>query len=252
MRLDIFDAVKRVVFRKGRTKGATLADLMRQTRYDTDKDDGYLENYEEFFGPIRDKNIKLLELGINTGGSLLLWRDYFTRGVIAGLDSAPVTLDDATGRVHTYQGLQQDCELLDRIAREIAPDGFDIVIDDASHIAEFSRISFGHIFLHHLRPGGIYVIEDWGTGYWESWPDGKKFQATSAGLIDDAAGSGCRSSATGEYTNHSYGMVGLIKELVDECGMGDITKPELGIPPPRESRIKKIQVSHGQVFILKG
>jgi hypothetical protein len=34
---------------------------------------------------------------------------------------------------------------LDRIAGERAPDCFDIIIDDASHIAEFTKISFWHL-----------------------------------------------------------------------------------------------------------
>lgn len=54
-----------------------------------------------------------------------------------------------------------------------------------------------------------------------------------------------------QYLNHSYGMVGFIKELVDECGMGDITMPHYGIQPYRDPRIEKIQISHGQVFVVK-
>src|SRR5438309_8699047 len=52
---------------------------------------------------------------------------------------------------------------------ETAPEGFDVIIDDCSHIGELTRISFWHLFEHHLKPGGLYVIEDWSTGYWDSW-----------------------------------------------------------------------------------
>ena len=51
--------------------------------------------------------------------------------------------------------------------------------------------------------------------------------------------------------NHSFGMVGFIKELVDECGMGEITDPTYGVPPYRPSKFQKMQIVPGQVFIIK-
>ncbi|MGI9105179.1 MAG: hypothetical protein ACR2G4_02910 [Pyrinomonadaceae bacterium] len=63
-------------------------------RYDTDKkiNAHYLRNYEEYFARLVDQEIRLLELGIYYGGSLLLWRDYFQKGIIVGLDINPVSL----------------------------------------------------------------------------------------------------------------------------------------------------------------
>ncbi len=139
------------------------------------------------------------------------------------------SIHDSTGRIRTYQGLQQDSDLLDQIRRECAPDGFDIVIDDASHVADDARTSFLHLFHHHLKPGGLYVIEDWGTGYWDSWPDGKRYDGS----------------------NHTAGMVGFVKELVDELGMLDITDPSRGIPPLRKPSIANIYMTYGQVFMRK-
>ena len=46
-------------------------------------------------------------------------------------------------------------------------------------------------------------------------------------------------------------MVGFIKELVDECGMDDATDPDRGVPPLRSSTIDRMQVSHGQAFVVK-
>ena len=58
-----------------------------------------------------------------------------------------------------------------------APGGFDIIIDDASHIGELTKTTFWHLFDHHLKPGGLYAIEDWGTGYLDDFSDGKKIQS---------------------------------------------------------------------------
>jgi len=96
----------------------------------------YLKNYEKYFLPFVNKEIKLLEIGVFKGESLLFWRDYFLKGTIIGLDVNKVDLEDPTGRIHIYQGFQQDLKILDMIGKKAGPNGFDIIIDDASHIGE--------------------------------------------------------------------------------------------------------------------
>jgi SAM-dependent methyltransferase len=206
----------------------TLVELVATGGYDTDKGPDYLIQYEEFLAPRREQVLRVLELGVLRGGSLRLWRDYFPNAIVVGLDAEPVVLLDETGRVRLYQGRQEDTRLLDRIGREVAPKGFDLIVDDASHMAAPTRESFWHLFVHHLRSGGLYAIEDWGTGYWESWADGHRYAR-----------------------DHCHGMVGFVKELVDECGMADITHPERGLPPQRASRFQKVHVSGGLVLVVK-
>ena len=56
-------------------------------KYDSDKiNSRYLEQYDPIFAPYINNKISLLELGVLKGGSLLLWRDYFPEGTIAGID----------------------------------------------------------------------------------------------------------------------------------------------------------------------
>jgi SAM-dependent methyltransferase len=238
--------------------------------YDTDKFPPYLRVYEELFAPLLERDIRLLEIGVKKGGSLLLWRDYFPRGRIVGLDVEPVEVPDPTGRIVVFQGLQQDTRLLADIGGKMAPAGFDVIIDDGSHIGEYTRTSFWFLFPRHLKPGGLYVIEDWGTGYWNSWADGLRF-----GGRTDPPGSAPREASVhetrlGAYVRkalgklspamlardrgtggHTAGMVGFIKELVDECAMADITHPTLGTPPFRASQLERLQVTPGQVVVVK-
>jgi SAM-dependent methyltransferase len=248
--------------------------LLDAANYDTDKAEHshYLRNYEDYFQPLADREVKLLELGIYKGGSLLLWRDYFTKGIIVGLDLNPVAVADESGRIRLYQGQQQDTDLLDRMAQENAPEGFDIIIDDCSHIGELTRISFWHLFDNHLRPGGIYVIEDWSTGYWDSFFDGVsfsyqpklKFSPTLFRIRSSLAHLQRSVPALNiilqpvkrilngrQFHSHDYGLVGFTKELVDECGRADITRADLGRPPYRPSKFKEMRIVPGQVFIVK-
>jgi hypothetical protein len=265
---------------------------LRAYEYSAEKHQLYLNHYERHFKSLAARDIKLFELGVYKGGSLLQWRDFFTNGQIVGLDLEPVHIDDPTGRIRTYRGDQRDLRLLDQIASECAPDGFDIIIDDASHIAAYTKISFWHLFDNYLKAGGYYVIEDWRVSYWEGWPDGARyewpiptpapppqFSSTTesnsrlpnyhdliAGLAKRALGTiGARSitkPASRLYRkvkyrqrrlpSHDYGMVGLIKQLVDELGMDAITNPERnGTPPQRFPKFQRIEICPGQVFIVK-
>jgi hypothetical protein len=219
-------------------------------KYDTDRSQLYLNNYERHFQSIRNQDVKLLELGINKGGSLLMWRDYFPRGTIAGLDLERVDIEDGTGRIRIYQGDQSDLRLLDRIASECAPDGFDIIIDDASHIGEITSLSFWHFFTNWLKPGGLYVIEDWRTGYWPDWPDGGKFAGARKSPASRLLGKITRSGW--HLKSHDCGMVGFIKQLVDELGIDAITSPTRGgKSSQRFPGFQRMEIDPGQVFIIK-
>jgi len=192
-----------------------------------DKGRDYLDAYAPFLGPLRDRPVRLLEIGVGSGASLRLWRDYFPNGIVAGLDRETVAIDDASSHVRIYRGLQEDVALLDRIGAEAGP--FDVIVDDASHVAEATRVSFWHLARHHLNPRGFFIVEDWGTGYWDSWPDGRGY----------------------EGRNHIHGMVAFVKELVDEVGMEDITKPGRGLSPPRAPLFRSMHIFSGHVLLQK-
>jgi hypothetical protein len=76
----------------------------------------------------------------------------------------------------------------------------------------------------HLKPGGLYAIEDWGTGYLDDFPDGRKFQpkpsirAHLRSLLPRRLGKKMKVP----FPCHSYGTVGFVKELVDEQGAAGV------------------------------
>ena len=211
--------------------------------YDTDKSRGFLRNYQACFSRFSG-SVHLLELGVFHGGSLLLWRDYFEQGSIAGLDINEVQVPDESGRIKVYQGRQEDIDLLDRIGNESGP--FDIIIDDASHLAQPTKVSFWRLFDRHLKPGGVYVIEDWRVGYWGSWPDGgqygKEEKRPLFGGKDDPK----------RLKSHDHGLVGFVKQLVDEMGADAYTHSSRGsTEPQRMPKFRCIEFFAGQVFVTK-
>ena len=47
---------------------------------------GYIKIYEKYFESIRNENLKILEIGIADGKSLLMWSDYFKNSTVIGID----------------------------------------------------------------------------------------------------------------------------------------------------------------------
>jgi hypothetical protein len=157
--------------------------------YWSDKAGGhrYTRQYERHLRHLRRRSITLLEIGIGGydspswgGASLRMWRDYFFRGEIHGLDICEKRIDEPRIRVH--RGDQSDEEFMDALGREFGP--FDVIVDDGSHRNAHVRASFTALFHHHLRPHGIYVIEDMATAYDPDYGGGPPgHPGTSAELV---------------------------------------------------------------------
>lgn len=171
-------------------------------KYGAGKGKFLMARYEELFKDLKDKDIRLLELGIYKGGSLRMWRDYFSKGKIAGFDRNPQWMINGEPRISTLCIDQKD---IPNIGKETFFD-FDIIIDDCSHIGSLTRKSFRYLFDNHLKSGGIYVIEDWHTGY--------RNPVKKGGEIFDYEG-----IAYVEGNNHLSGMAGFVKELIDELAI---------------------------------
>jgi hypothetical protein len=220
-------------------------------QYDSDKiKNHYLEVYDPIFQPWVEREIVMLELGVHRGGSLLLWRDYFPRGTIVGVDIDLPEGFEPGERIHLHEGSQDDPTFLSRVADTHAPNGFDIIIDDASHLGELTKKAFWHLFDNHLKPNGLYVIEDWGTGYFDDWPDGKSYDLEPQSPDALPAAERAQVQKT-PMRSHNYGMVGFLKQLIDEQGASDVTKGRVTGTPTRRSKFRSIYITPFLVFIIK-
>jgi SAM-dependent methyltransferase len=181
----------------------------------------YLGIYERVLGPLRFRRCALLELGVWGGDSLAMWRDGMPRATIVGLDLSPPAVDLGR-RVKLVQGDQTDGELLRRVRAQYAPAGFDVIIDDASHLGVTTARSLQQLYREHLKPGGVYCIEDWGTGYLPTWPDGEELRGLVGAAQLDRSSSGDELADDGpvHIASHDIGMVGLVKRLVDHVAAG--------------------------------
>jgi len=120
---------------------------------------------------------RVLDVGVYKGGSVVFLNEVFHPEKLVAIEKSPVGVralaryceDPArVDRLHVFLGVNQaDRPALDRICgREFADQPLDLVVDDASHFYEETRSTFRELF-PRLRPGGIYIIEDWA---WAHWP----------------------------------------------------------------------------------
>jgi hypothetical protein len=132
----------------------------------------YTPHYQRHLESYRGRPINLLEIGIGGyqqdgrgGASLRMWKHYFPKAQIFGLDLFDKSFVDEP-RIRTFMGSQTDAELLQRIVREVG--SLDVVIDDGSHRPEHVIETF-QILFPLLADGGTYVVEDTQTSYWPDW-----------------------------------------------------------------------------------
>jgi SAM-dependent methyltransferase len=117
---------------------------------------GYVnEIYNDLFVPIADSVSNVLEIGIQYGPSIKLWRDFFPNAQIYGADIEKLVDFSNEERIITYYGNAYTKTFVNSLE-----DGkFDIVIDDGPHTYE-SMVFFLQNYLSKVKPGGYLVVED--------------------------------------------------------------------------------------------
>jgi hypothetical protein len=129
----------------------------------------------------------MLEIGVSHGGSLQMWRRYFGRGsTIVGIDINPRVAELAGPGIEIHIGDQSDPAFLARLGEQYGP--FDIVLDDGSHQPIHQIASVEHLW-PYVADGGVYIVEDLHTNYWEEYGGGLRrtdtFMAWTQARVDD-------------------------------------------------------------------
>lgn len=150
-----------------------LARLYREHRGKvSDRWRSYLDNYDRLFSSYREKPVRILEIGVQNGGSLDLWLHYFPNAkIIVGCDIDPscAALEYDDPRIRVVVGDASAAGTAARI-HEIS-DHFDITIDDGSHMARDVIRSFA-VYFPRLTEGGLYVVEDLHCSYMHGYEGG--------------------------------------------------------------------------------
>jgi hypothetical protein len=138
--------------------------------------------YQALVAPRRCSATSMLEIGLGCGmgygpgHSVPLWAKYLPHATISifefdfpclteFLERDPIVsaLQPADkARLHFFSGDQSDPEALLRAAAATGP--YDVIVDDGGHTMLQQIVSLS-VLLRHVKPGGIYVLEDLATSF---------------------------------------------------------------------------------------
>lgn len=138
----------------------------------SDKWSLYLDVYERVLAHYRHRPVAFVEVGVQNGGSLELWARYLPLAtVLVGCDIDPkcggLVFDDP--RISVVVG-DANTDAAYRSIRARAPT-YDIFIDDGSHTSRDIVLGFCNFF-RHVKPGGVYIVEDLHCSYMPQWGGG--------------------------------------------------------------------------------
>lgn len=140
----------------------------------------YHLHYGPFLAPLIHQPVRMLEIGVQDGPSLGLWRRLFPRyehifAIGYKGTGGRGTMDVSSfrrelhDRVTLFGGDQSDLSFLGRVEAELGGKQLDLIIDDGSHVPWHQIVTLKRIF-GWLADGGIYIIEDIETSYWDGQP----------------------------------------------------------------------------------
>jgi predicted O-methyltransferase YrrM len=176
---------------------------------------------------------RVVELGIRRGGSTALINELCHPDTLVAIELTPEPVEaltryvddhDDAGAIRPHYGMDQgDRQELTRVLDEdFHGADLDLVIDDASHLYAESRASF-EVLYPRLRPGGVYVLEDW---WWQHLV--ADLLASSELSESTTADFAQRLEALGDGTPEPP-MSQLVLELVVLCASSALIVPEIEI-----------------------
>jgi len=153
----------------------------------SDKWLSYIKEWNKLFLPLRQKQINLFEIGVLNGGSLEIWAKYFKQAdniIGCDINQACDQLKFSDQRISVLIGNANSDDIENQLQNLVT--NLDIIIDDGSHKSSHIIHSFSRYF-KYLRPGGLYIIEDLHTSYWDAFEGGFNTPYSSMGFLKTLA-----------------------------------------------------------------
>jgi hypothetical protein len=202
---------------------------------------GYHRHYEDWLRPHKNKaGLDLLEIGTKDGKSLVSWMLYFDdvrhvdamrygEGGMWDCEKAKHDVRVDCDKINIFEGDQSKKADIGKMTAA-RPEGWDIIVDDGSHVPSHNILSF-KLLWNSIKPGGIYVVEDIET----SWMEGKCYGYEIHG---------------GLYKPAPANAVTFFKDLVDVVNRKHFLEPSYTLIPGDED-IAEIVFGDGLLMIRK-
>lgn len=154
----------------------------------------YFDIYEKHFSRFVGKKILMIEIGIDQGGSIKMWKDYFGKdSVIVGVDILEncKKYENKDENIFVEIGNQSDEKFMKGIIEKYGHP--DIILDDGSHKMEDLLNTFNYLY-DLVKSDGVYMAEDLLTCYMGGYGGG----------------------------NHSGTFMEFVKRKIDELNTGSL------------------------------
>tara|TARA_B100000287_G_scaffold394252_1_gene408146 strand:- start:465 stop:1253 length:789 start_codon:yes stop_codon:yes gene_type:complete len=134
-----------------------------KSKFKSIKHSTYFDVYDELFTKYRNKKITFVEIGVLSGGSLFMWRNFFgPKARIIGIDLNPQAKKWAKHGFEIYIGDQSDINFWKKFKKKVGL--IDIILDDGGH-RYIDQITSIECMLDNIKDNGIIVVEDTHTSY---------------------------------------------------------------------------------------
>jgi hypothetical protein len=187
----------------------------------------FLHHYEHYYSrwlaPYRaQRGLKLVEIGARKGKSLSLWSNYFIHPELIlgvaydhkGNTKGVQTVENYHKSIQLLFGDQSESSTMTQVC-EKGP--FHIILDDGSHVPTHQIFSLFSLW-SCLQPGGLYIIEDTETNYWDH---GNRIY-------------GYRLKNTGIGSSPKYSAIEKLKQFIDVLHKEKINHTDLSVMPGDE------------------
>ena len=172
------------------TSPKDLINLFNESEYYSLKFKNYFPIYEKIFSKYRGKKITFVEIGVLSGGSLCMWRNYFGKEArIIGVELNPEAKKLEKEGFEIFIGNQSDENFWKDFFKEVGE--VDIILDDGGH-TNFQQIVTCCSSIPFVKDNGVMVVEDVFHSYGVSY------------------------GATGFFNPSKYSFINFCKKTIDD------------------------------------
>lgn len=137
--------------------------LFYNSKNKSEKVEKYFSIYEEVFKKYKNEDITIVEIGVRNGGSLDIWRNYFSKNSrIIGIDLNPECKKFEREGVEIFIGNQSDPSFWNTFFKKVGM--VDIIVDDGGHTSMDQIVTLVST-VNKIKDGGILFVEDTHTSY---------------------------------------------------------------------------------------
>tara|TARA_B110001452_G_C15169027_1_gene406335 strand:- start:57 stop:857 length:801 start_codon:yes stop_codon:yes gene_type:complete len=130
----------------------------KKSKYLSIKHKNYFYIYDNLFEKYRNKNITFVEIGIFSGGSLFMWRDFFGKKArIIGIDLNPEAKKFEKYGFEIIIGDQSSEAFWKKFFTKFGK--VDLVLDDGGH-TNFQQIITTNCCIPNIKDNGMLIVED--------------------------------------------------------------------------------------------